>query len=74
MKPIQFKVGDKVVNDIFKTFRGYPYVITITAIEPEFGIIHFIHERENNLMEATNLRFATKSEKFFGPIYDFFFK
>ncbi len=70
----QFKKGDKVVNDIFKTFSEYPYIITISDLDTNLGLIYFNHRNEENMMESAHLRYPTRFEKFFGPIYDFIFK
>ena len=69
-----FSVGDVVVSDTFKTEKGLPYIIKITNIDEYFSVVHFEHKGEQNYMGTQSLRLATKFEKFFGPIYDFFIK
>jgi hypothetical protein len=69
-----FSIGDVVVSDIFKTEKGLPYIVKITNIDDDFSVVHFIHNGEMNYIGTESLRPATKFEKIFGPIYDFFIK
>ena len=74
MNTSNFKTGDYVVNEIFSTFMGFPYVMKITKIDNEFNIINFDFKGEEMYISSKDLRYATKFERFFGPIYDFFIK
>jgi hypothetical protein len=69
-----FSVGDYVVSDIFKTVKGFPYVIKVKKVDSEFGVIDFDYKGGKGYIGSETLRIATKSEKFFGPIYDFLLK
>lgn len=69
-----FSVGDYVVSDTFKTEKGLPYIIKVKKIDYEFDVINFDFKRQENYIGIQSLRFATKFEKFFGPIYDFLLK
>jgi hypothetical protein len=69
-----FSVGDYVVSDIFKTFKGFPYVIKVKKVDTEFGVVDFDFKGEQGYIGSETLRMATKFEKFFGPIYDFLLK
>jgi hypothetical protein len=74
MNPRILKIGDFVVSSLFCTFKGFPYVIKISKIDDDFNIVHFNYKGEEMYMSTQGLRFATKFEKFFGPIYDFLIK
>jgi hypothetical protein len=69
-----FTIGDIVVSDIFKTEKGLPYTIKITNLDGDLNVVHFIHNGEESYIGTQSLRYATKFEKIFGPIYDFFIK
>jgi len=69
-----FSVGDHVISDIFKTEKGLPYIIKIKSIDENYDVVNFDYEGEENYIGTQSLRFATKFEKFIGPIYDFLLK
>jgi hypothetical protein len=69
-----FSVGDYVVSDLFKTCEGFPYVIKITKVDDDFGVVEFDYKGETGYIGTDSLRIATKFERFFGPIYDFILK
>jgi hypothetical protein len=69
-----FSVGDYVISDIFKMEKGLPYIIKIKSIDENYNVINFDYKSEENYIGTQSLRFATKFEKFFGPIYDFLVK
>jgi hypothetical protein len=74
MRSQNYTIGNYVVSDIFKTARGFPYVIKIKRIDDDFGVIEYDYEGETHYIGTDRLRIATKFEKFFGPIYDFLLK
>jgi hypothetical protein len=67
-------IGDKVVSDIFKLEKGLPSIMKIKKIDDDFGLVFFDHKGQEHFMGLEYLRPATKFEKIFGPIYDFFIK
>ena len=69
-----FKRGDFVVSELFKTSKGFPYVIKVDKVDEEFGVIEFIHNGQMNYIDSDTLRIASKIERFLGPIYDFLLK
>ena len=67
-------VGDYVVSDLFKTSEGFPYVIKITKVDEDSGVVEFEYKGETSYISSDYLRPANKLERFFGPIYDFLIK
>lgn len=67
-------IGDEVISEIFKTEKGFPSIIKIKDIDDEFQVITFDYKGKEHFIGIQSLRPATKIEKIFGPIYDFFIK
>lgn len=68
----KLREGDLVVNDILKTSKGYPYVITIREIK--YDIITFYHKGECLCMSILYLRKADFLDIILGKIWDKYLK
>jgi len=69
-----FEVGDLVVSDVFKTSKGFPFIIKVDKVDDDFRVVEFMYKGQLGYIGTDSLRMATKFEKFFGPIYDFLLK
>lgn len=67
-----FKKGDLVVSNHFKTSKGHPYIMEVSDVQN--NVIIYYYKGESYYITVFFVRKATRFERFWGPIYDKFFK